>query len=59
MLLPEPVQPVGGGDVPKVQGSIPFKLTVAVGEPVEVVKVQLPVPGAPAMFRFAVMFTVV
>jgi len=56
---PELVHAGFGGELGARHGSMPFRLTVAVGEPVEVVKVQLPVPGAFAIFRLAVMFTVV
>jgi hypothetical protein len=48
------------GEAPGLaQGSTPCSVTFTVGEPVAVVKVQLPEPGAFAMFRLALMFAVV
>jgi hypothetical protein len=51
--------PVGCGDTPLLHGSIPCKFTVTVGEPVEVVNVQLPEPGAPGLLRSALITAVV
>lgn len=53
------VHPVGSGDTPLLHGSIPCRFTVTVGEPVVVVNVQLPVPGALGWLRSAVITTVV
>lgn len=53
------VHPVGSGDTPLLHGSIPCRFTVTVGEPVVVVNVQLPEPGALGWLRSAVITTVV
>jgi hypothetical protein len=53
------LQPDAGGEAPDRQGSVPCNVTVAVGDPVDVVNVQLPVPGEFATFKFAVTIAVV
>ena len=49
----------GTGETFNVQISTPCNVTVAVGEPVDVVNVQLPVPALPKPSRFAVIVAVV
>jgi len=51
--------PVGSGDMALLHGSTPCKFTVAVGEPVDVVNMQLPEPAAPSWLRSAPITAVV
>ena len=50
---------LGSGEALPKQGSTPCNFTITVGEPVAVVKVQLPEPGVFGMFRLALIDAVV